>query len=171
ACQRSSAGSQRHEERWQASRRWEPAEAEARPNQALGAPVILLHDVVTGNIRYHRTAHTITSAVNCRPLKQLPQPIAMSRPMQPASHYTAASRVSKFATEPLQDVDLTGSKGIRVQVDLGRGRKRSDHLTEGILARAKHALSLTQPTKSILLLEKMIHDVKTKCAIHLELLF
>src|SRR5271166_712978 len=28
------------------SRRWEPAEAEPRPNQALDAPVILLHDVV-----------------------------------------------------------------------------------------------------------------------------
>ena len=38
--------------------------------------------------------------MNCRPLKQLPRPIAMSRPMKPLRHYTAASRVSKFATEP-----------------------------------------------------------------------
>jgi len=38
-----------------------------------------------GNIRYYRTAQRITSAVKCRPLKQLPPPIPISAPPGPES--------------------------------------------------------------------------------------
>src|SRR5271156_2347253 len=40
-----------------------------------------------GNIRYQRTAHRITSAVNCRPLKPSPRSISPPRPIQPGSIY------------------------------------------------------------------------------------
>src|SRR6202522_814596 len=43
--------------------------------------------VADGNIRYHRTAQRITSAVNWRPLKQLPRPIPMPARSFPTQSY------------------------------------------------------------------------------------
>src|ERR1700722_4239850 len=53
-----------------------------------------------GNIRYQRTAHRITSAVNCRPLKPSPQSICPAAPYPTGVHIPGIPPPAKFATEP-----------------------------------------------------------------------
>src|ERR1700722_8616907 len=55
-----------------------------------------------GNIRYQRTAHRITSAVNCRPLKPSPQSICPAAPYPTGVHIPGIPPPDKFATEPLR---------------------------------------------------------------------
>src|SRR5271167_1614555 len=57
-----------------------------------------------GNIRYQRTAHRITSAVNCRPLKPSPQSICPAVPYPTGVHIPGIPPPAKFATEPLLTV-------------------------------------------------------------------
>src|SRR6202042_2283297 len=57
--------------------------------------------IAVGNIRYHRTAQRIASAVNCRPLKQLPRPIPTPARSFPLNH-TGSPPAAKFATEPFR---------------------------------------------------------------------
>src|ERR1700722_4381572 len=66
-----------------------------------------------GNIRYQRTAHRITSAVNCRPLKPSPRSICPAAPYPTGVHIPGIPPPAKFATEP--------SKGISVVVFQFRG--------------------------------------------------
>src|ERR1700688_3738460 len=54
-----------------------------------------------GNIRYQRTAHRITSAVNCRPLKPSPRSICPAAPYPTGVHIPGIPPPAKFATEPL----------------------------------------------------------------------
>src|SRR5271157_6046573 len=53
-----------------------------------------------GNIRYQRTAHRITSAVNCRPLKPSPRSICPAAPYPTGVHIPGIPPPAKFATEP-----------------------------------------------------------------------
>src|SRR5271167_2538745 len=53
-----------------------------------------------GNIRYQRTAHRITSAVNCRPLKPSPRSIRPAAPYPTGVHIPGIPPPAKFATEP-----------------------------------------------------------------------
>jgi hypothetical protein len=55
-----------------------------------------------GNIRYQRTAHRITSAVNCRPLKPSPRSICPAAPYPTGVHIPGIPPPAKFATEPHQ---------------------------------------------------------------------
>src|ERR1700722_13812987 len=54
-----------------------------------------------GNIRYQRTAHRITSAVNCRPLKPSPRSICPAAPYPTGVRIPGTPPPAKFATEPL----------------------------------------------------------------------
>src|SRR5271154_948222 len=69
-----------------------------------------------GNIRYQRTAHRITSAVNCRPLKPSPRSICPAAPYPTGVHIPGIPPPAKFATEPSVacrwDVRCNGSKGM-----------------------------------------------------------
>src|SRR5712671_6261015 len=53
-----------------------------------------------GNIRYQPTAHRITSAVNCRPLKPSPRSICPAAPYPTGGHIPGIPPPAKFATEP-----------------------------------------------------------------------
>src|SRR6476620_1456829 len=53
-----------------------------------------------GNIRYQRTAHRITSAVNCRPLKPSPRSICPAATYPTGVHLPGIPPPAKFATEP-----------------------------------------------------------------------
>src|SRR5271170_3035862 len=53
-----------------------------------------------GNIRYQRTAHRITSAVNCRPLKPSPRSICPAAPYPTGVHIPGIPPPAKFATGP-----------------------------------------------------------------------
>src|SRR5271168_1609343 len=61
-----------------------------------------------GNIRYQRTAHRITSAVNCRPLKPSPRSICPAAPYPTGVHIPGIPPPAKFATEPLLFVGRIG---------------------------------------------------------------
>src|SRR5277367_5234360 len=52
-----------------------------------------------GNIRYQRTAHRITSAVNCRPLKPSPRSIYPAAPYPTGVLIPVIPPPPKFATE------------------------------------------------------------------------
>src|SRR5258707_9312303 len=54
-----------------------------------------------GNIRYQRTAHRTTSAVNGRPLKPPPRSICPAAPYPTGVHIPGIPPPAKFATEPL----------------------------------------------------------------------
>src|SRR5271156_2775569 len=56
-----------------------------------------------GNIRYQRTAHRITSAVNCRPLKPSPRSICPAAPYPTGVHIPGIPPPAKFATEPVDE--------------------------------------------------------------------
>src|SRR5271155_5137595 len=56
-----------------------------------------------GNIRYQRTAHRITSAVNCRPLKPSPRSICPAAPYPTGVHIPGIPPPAKFATEPANE--------------------------------------------------------------------
>src|ERR1700677_1976244 len=68
-----------------------------------------------GNIRYQRTAHRITSAVNCRPLKPSPRSICPAAPYPTRVHIPGIPPPAKFATEP-------NIPRIRCKVWTGAGR-------------------------------------------------
>src|SRR6202034_1197328 len=55
-----------------------------------------------GNIRYQRTAHRITSAVNCRPLKPSPRSICPAAPYTTGVHIPGTPPPAKFATQPTE---------------------------------------------------------------------
>src|SRR5882757_3052169 len=57
-----------------------------------------------GNIRYQPTAHRITSAVNCRPLKPSPRSICPAAPYPTGGHIPGIPPPAKFATEPFFDL-------------------------------------------------------------------
>src|SRR6202522_3261395 len=56
-----------------------------------------------GNIRYQLTAHRITSAVNCRPLKPSSRSICPAAPYPTGVHIPGIPPPAKFATEPYEE--------------------------------------------------------------------
>src|ERR1700688_2153169 len=61
-----------------------------------------------GNIRHQRTAHRITSAVNCRPLKPSPRSICPAAPYPTGVHIPGIPPPAKFATRRLQTMPGVG---------------------------------------------------------------
>src|SRR5882757_1751398 len=62
-----------------------------------------------GNIRYQRTAHRITSAVNCRPLKPSPRSICPAAPYPTGGHIPGIPPPAKFATGPSVQLSMRPS--------------------------------------------------------------
>src|ERR1700722_5091611 len=69
-----------------------------------------------GNIRYQRTAHRITSAVNCRPLKPSPRSICPAAPYPTGVHIPGIPPPAKFATEP------AGARRVAAQESIKKGK-------------------------------------------------
>src|ERR1700692_4790862 len=78
-----------------------------------------------GNIRYQRTAHRITSAVNCRPLKPSPRSIGPAAPYPTGVHIPGIPPPAKFATEPhFLLVDEMQDRVHHLVTQIGGGRVR-----------------------------------------------
>src|SRR5712672_2677376 len=73
-----------------------------------------------GNIRYQRTAHRITSAVNCRPLKPSPRSIGPAAPYPTGGHIPGIPPPAKFATEPGRLIRSVSNDGSRARAQATR---------------------------------------------------
>src|ERR1700677_2656857 len=85
-----------------------------------------------GNIRYQRTAHRITSAVNCRPLKPSPRSICPAAPYPTGVHIPGIPPPAKFATEPS---DLPYESLTTISDLIRRKRLSSVEVTDATLQR------------------------------------
>src|SRR5882757_3372039 len=83
-----------------------------------------------GNIRYQRTAHRITSALNCRPLKPSPRSICPAAPYPTGVHIPGIPPPAKFATEPIKGLEVAIALAVIIfeSVFLQERCSRSRHL-------------------------------------------
>src|SRR5258707_9670401 len=117
-----------------------------------------------GNIRYQRTAHRITSAVNCRPLKPSPRSIGPAAPYPTGGHIPGIPPPAKFATEPflapISSICTTASQGASGYEPLRRDRRaRLDALQTGDGRRLPQHLK-AQVCRELDRLELLLEQIK-----------